>query len=262
MFHTVDYTDSTAAAQTDTDIPLASDSSVTVLNSHPIFPIPVYVQWAYVLGLTTTRARLSTPKLKPILRPVLVPTDASATPTENTGRLIEYWWHPILLNAVEEVQMLRTNTTAVAERDHIVLTVGDNQKSIPQADLYIGRATTTLTPVANAWTTGTMALDDTLQVGRYSIVGMRASVANGVALRLIFPGAPIAGALPQIRPGVLVNQSVNSESWRYFRYGFMGEFGQFESFALPAPEIMSVAATPNPDLLLDIINVRMGARAG
>lgn len=260
MLFTVDYTDSTAAAQTDTDIPLATDPSVTTLNAHPLFPVPLWIQWLYGLGLTMTRVRVSTPRLKPIVRPVINPVDQAATPTENI-RIFDYWRHPILLNPVEEVQMLRTNTTAVAERDHVVLTVGDNNRNVPQGDLYISRWTTTFTPTANSWSTGTISADDTLQAGRYSIIGMRVNNVGGVAARLIFPGAPIAGAIPQIRPGVKVDQGNAPEGTYWMRFGMLGEYGQFESFAAPALEIMAAVAAANPEVFLDIINVRLGARA-
>jgi hypothetical protein len=260
VLHTVAYSDSTAVAQTDTDIPMVADSSVTVLNNHPIFPVPVFLMWAYMLGATVIRARISTPRLRPILRPIITPVDANATPTENR-RMVEYFRHPIMLNPVEEVQILRSNAAPGAERNYVVLTVGDNNRNVPQGDMYIGRATSTLTPVANTWTTGTLAMDDTLQVGRYSIIGLRTIVANGVAGRLIFPGAPLQGSLPQIRPGV-INVTANA-SWVYppFRFGVLGEYGQFESFALPSLEFLSTAATANPDVIMDIVNVRMGARA-
>lgn len=260
MFLIVDYTDSTAAAQTDTDIPLATDSMITSLNNHPIFPVPVWVQWWAAVGLTVTRVRLSTPRLKPIVRPVLDTINKLAT-IEDPLPLKPYYKHPIMLNPVEETQMLRTNTTAVAERDHVVLCVGDNQRTIPQGDLYIARATTSFTPTANAWSTGNITMDDTLQVGRYSIIGARVNDATGIAARFIFPGAPIQGALPQIRPGVLCKTNTGQSDSELFRFGNQGEFGQFESFALPVLEIMDAGPTANPEVFFDIVNVRMGARA-
>lgn len=260
MLFTVDYTDSTAAAQTDTDIPLATDPSVTILNSHPIFPVPVAVQWVYGLGLTMTRVRISTPRLKPVVRPVINPVDQAATPSENY-RLFDYWRHPIMLNPVEEVQMLRTNTTAVAERDHVVLTVGDNQRNTPQGDLYISRWTTSFTPTANAWSNGALTADDTLQAGRYSIIGMRVNSTGLVAARLIFPGAPVPGQIPQIRPGVKGDTSNATEGVWWTRFGTLGVYGEFESFAAPQVEVMNTAATANPEVFLDIINIRLGARA-
>lgn len=256
----VDYTDSTAAAQTDTDIPLATDSMITALNSHPLFPVPVKVRWWFGLGLTMTRVRLSTPRVKPIVRPVLQPINNAAT-VQNPLPLMDYWRHNIMLNPVEETQMLRTNTTGVAERDHVVLCVGDDVMNVPQGDMYVARATTSFTPTANAWSTGTMTMDDTLTAGRYSIIGMRVNDATGIAARLIFPGSPIQGGLPQIRPGVVCRTNNAQIDPLVFREGMGGELGQFESFALPVLEVMDAGPTANPEVFFDLVNVRLGARA-
>lgn len=258
MFTTVAYTDSTSAAQTDTDIPALSDPSMTILNSHFIFPAPVLVYWIYGLGLTMTRLRLSTPRLRPISRPVINPVDQSATPTENF-RLFEYWRHPIRLNPVEEIQFLRTNTTAVAEREFVILTVGDGNMNVPQGDLYVSRATTAFTPTVNVWSSGSLTMDDTLQVGRYSIVGLRVNNASGCAARLIFPAPAQQGLMQQFRPGVRISQSNADEGIWWMRYGLMGEYGQFESFALPQVEVLAPVATANPEVFLDIVPVRVGA---
>lgn len=259
MLHTVAYTDSTSAAQTDTDIPVVTpDPSVAILNKHPIFPKPVWPQWIYGLGLTMTRVRLSTPRLKPVTRVAINPIDQSATPTENL-RLFEYWRRPILLNPIEEVQFLRTNTTAVAEQDFVVLTVGDNMRNIPPGDMYVMRATTAFSPTANAWSAGTITNDDVLQPGRYSIVGTRVNNSGGVAARWIFPGAPVVGAPIQIRPGVKVDQSVTQEGTWWMRYGMMGEYGQFENVALPTIEMLVATVTANPEIFYDIVDVRVGA---
>lgn len=260
MFLIVDYTDSTSSAQTDTDIKLATDSMITSLNSHPLFPVPVEVIYWGGIGLTMTRVRLSAPKVKPIVRPVLQPCNQAATVSDPLP-FMDYWRRPIMLNPVEEIQMLRSNTTAVAEQDHVVLAVGDGNRNVPQGDLYVARATTSFTPTVNSWSTGTITMDDTLQVGRYSIVGMRVNDATGIAARLIFPGAPLVGALPQIRPGIICRKSNAQTDPIAFREGMLGEYGQFESFALPVLEIMDSGPTANPEVFFDIVNVRVGARA-
>lgn len=259
MLHTVAYTDSTSAAQTDTDIPIATDPSVSILNNHPIFPVAVWPQWVYGCGLTMTRLRLSTPRLKPVTRIGINPVDQSATPTENL-RLFEAWRHSIMLNPVEEIQFLRTNTTAVAERDFVILTIGDNQRNVPMGDMYVMRATTSFSPTAATWTSGVITNDDVLQPGRYSIVGTRVNNSGGIAARWIFPGAPIIGAPPQIRPGVRVDQSNAQEGIFWTRYGLMGEYGQFENVALPQIEIMVATVTANPEVFYDIVDVRVGAK--
>jgi hypothetical protein len=260
MFMIVDYTDSTAAAQTDTDIPLASDSMITALNNHPLWPVPVQIRWWFGLGLTMTRVRLSAPKVKPIVRPVLSIINQAAT-VGDPLKIFDYWRHSIMLNAVEETQMLRSNTTAVAERDHVVLAVGDGNLNVPQGEMYVARATTVFTPTANLWSTGALTMDDQLQVGRYSIIGMRCNDATGIAARLIFPGAPIQGGIPNIRPGVVCRANVGQSDYFPHRYGGQGELGQFESFAMPVAEVMDAGPTANPEFLFDIVVVRIGARA-
>jgi len=260
VFLIVDYTDTQTAAQVDTDIPLATDSMITTLNGHPLFPGPVFVQWWYGLGTSMTRVRLSAPKVKPIVRPVLSAVDTGAAPSDPL-KIVEYFRHQITLNPVEEIQMLRSKTSVVAERDHVVLCVGDGNRNVPQGEMYIARATTAFTGTANSWSTGNLTMDDTLQVGRYSILGARINLATGVAGRFIFPGAPVQGAWPQIRPGVICRTGPGQSDWFPSRYGLMGELGQFESFALPVLEIMDAGPTANPEVLFDIVNVRMGARA-
>lgn len=259
MFMIVDYTDTKSAAQVDTDIPLATDSMITSVNSHPLFPVPVYIQWWYGAGATMTRVRLSAPRVKPISRPVLCPVDPNASPSDPL-KILNYYSHPLLLNPVEEIQMLRSHTGTSAEQNHVVLCVGDNVRTVPQADLYVVRGTTSFTPTANTWSTGTITLDDTLQAGRYSIIGMRVNSATLVAGRLIFPGAPISGGLPQIRPGTIARASDGVTDHELSRFGRMGEYGQFESFALPVLEVMDTATTANPEVIFDIVNVRVGAR--
>lgn len=261
MLWLFDYSDSTSAAQTDTDIPLKTDSSVPTTNSHPLLPFPLWVQWVCGVGLTMTRLRISTPRVKAIARPVIQPVNQAATMNDPLP-ISEQWRHPILLNPVEEVQMLRTNTTAVAEVDHAMLCVGDNQRNVPQGDMYTARGTTSFTPTINAWSTGVITMDDTLQVGRYGIIGMRVNDATGIGARLIFPGAPITGVnFQQFRPGVPCRKNNAQSDWWPSRYGLLGIYGEFESFALPQLEIMDSGPTANPEVFFDIVVERVGARA-
>lgn len=261
MFHTVAYQFlSGAATATDQDMALISDPSVTNLNNHPIFPVPTWLQWAWIGGTTVVRGRITAPRLRPITRPLIHPADA-ALPS-SLFQWTEWWRHPVQLNPVEEIQILVTKTSAVAEQDVAVLTVGDNQRNVPQGDMYVLRCTSTNGVVALAWQPAANTPDDTLQVGRYSIIGMHIVNATAIAGRLIFPGAPITGGLPQIRPGVLTAQGDQANTWPWLRYGVQGEYGQFESFALPQTEVVGgVAPNASTQSFFDIVDVRVGARA-
>jgi hypothetical protein len=241
---------------------LVSDPSVTNLNGHPIFPVPLFIQWAAIQGSTVTRARISAPRLRPITRPLIHPVDITAAAFSNLQPQMNWWRHPIALNPVEEIQILVTKTSAVAETDVAVLTVGDNQRNVPQGDMYVLRCTSTNGVVALTWQPAALTADDTLMVGRYSIIGLHVVNATGVAARLIFPGAPVQGGLPQIRPGCICGTGDNFQNWEWFRYGVMGEYGQFESFALPQTEVLGNAApTAATQSFFDIVDVRVGARA-
>jgi hypothetical protein len=83
----------------------------------------------------------------------------------------------------------------------------------------------------------------------------------GFAARLAFPGPPLPGSLPQVRPGVIVDGGVANQGTRYFRWGYIGVYGEFESYAPPVPEHFG-PATANPEGLIDIVPLRLGGRVG
>lgn len=264
MLWTVALSDSTSSAQTDTSIPtLTPDVTVTLDQSNRILlPVPLQLMWAYALGLTVTRMRFNLPHLKPIGRPVIKPIEQAAAPSTRP-QFAEFWRHNFTLYPVEPIEVDRTNTTAVAERDFAILTIGDGDRNVPQGEMYTVRYTTSFTPTANAWSAApVLTTDDTLNPGRYSVIGFQTFNTGGVAARLAFPGPPLPGSLPQVRPGVIMDTAVGNQGTRYFRWGYMGAYGEFESYAPPVPEILQTGATTNPEGLLDIVPIRLGGRVG
>jgi hypothetical protein len=261
VLHTVAYSQTFGAAQTDVDFPAVTDPSVTVTAAnHIFFPRAVSLMWAYANALLLQRVRISTPSLKPYSRPLIRPIEQAAAPSSRP-EFSELFRNPIDIKATEEIQILYTTTTAVGERGFVILTAGDNDRSIYPGENYVIRATTAFTTVANAWTSGALALDDTLAPGRYQIIGMEAIQATLEAARLIFPGAPIPGQLPQIRPGVIGLPNLGAQGTRYFRMGYLGVFGEFESVAPPVVECLNSAAVANPEVYLDIVRLRDGILA-
>jgi hypothetical protein len=256
------YTDSLGGAQTDTDCPvITADATITTDGaSHPLLPIPLYLEWAYLLSATATRGRINTPKFRPIARPLIRPLEAAATPSSRP-QFCEYWRTPLKFNAVEPIQIL-TTYTAAGERRYVLLSFTDLNFNVPQGDLYTVRGTTAFTPTANAWTTsGAITFDDVLMGGQYSILGLDVGNTGGIAARLAFPGPPLPGMIAQVRPGVIMQPNLTSQGTRYFRWGALGEYGRFESFAPPQLEVIQTGATTNPEFYLDIIQTRQGARA-
>lgn len=262
MLWTFAYTDSTSTAQADTDLKFLADQSIVPDGAnHPLLPLPFTLIWAYALGLTVTRMRLVTPKFRPFARPSIRPIEQAANPSVRP-QISENWRNPIGINAVEGIQIVRTNTTAVAEQDYGVLTVGDRNYNVPQMDEYCMRVTTTFTPVANTWTiSGAISFDDPLTAGQYAITGFEIAAAGGVVSRLVFPGPQSGNPIPQARPGVITPTSLGAQCTRYFRHGRLGVFGYFESFQPPQIEVAWTAATANPEAYIDVVQTRSGARA-
>lgn len=259
MAYSANYT----AAQVDTDTGLLTDVTATVDSAnHPLLPIPLFGMWYYALGLTLSRVRISAPKFRPIARPLIRPVEQAANPSSRPI-FMEAWRHKLLFNAVEPIAMLvSNNATSSGERDFVLASFGDGNMNSPQGDQYTVRFTTAFTPTANTWSpSGNITFDDTLQAGRYSIIGLDTFNTGGVAARLAFPGAPIPGQCNTVRPGVIMNTANGSQATRYFRYGYLGEIGQFESFAPPQLEVLQTGATTNPEGYFDIVNIRLGARA-
>lgn len=262
MLWTFAYTDSTSAAQTDSDLKFLADQSIVPDGAnHPLLPLPLKLMWAYACGLTLTRVRINTPKFRPFARPLIRPIEGAANPSSRP-QLSENWRNPIGFNAVEGIQLLRSNTTGVAEQDFGILTVGDGNRNVPQMDEYAMRFTTTFTPTALVWSiSGAISLDDPLTAGQYAITGFELAAAGGVSARLVFPGPQQGNPLPQARPGILCPTSLVSQCTRYFRHGYLGEFGRFESFQPPQIEVLFTAATANPEAYIDVVFTRPGARA-
>jgi hypothetical protein len=258
MLQTAAYSQTFSAAQTDVDFPVVSDPSITVTAANHWLPnYPGYIMWVYANALLLQRVRVSTPKVKPISRLLVRPIEQAAAPSSRP-QLSEFFRDPPQIRANEEIQILYTTTTAVAERGFVVVTLGDRNMNAPQGDVYTIRATTAFTTVANAWTSGILTLDDVLEAGRYSVIGMEAIQATLEAARLIWPGGQLQQIANVARPGVVGLPNLGAQGTRYFRFGRMGEFGQFESYAPPQLDALNSAAVANPEVYLDIVEVRKG----
>jgi hypothetical protein len=232
------------------DIPVApTDQTTTIQNGHPIYPVGILLYGAYVVGATTiTEAQITTPKLRAINPVDLRPIDAAATESARPP-LVEFFHHPLALNPIDENQMLFTTSGAAAEV-YIGAWFGDGNWQVAQGDLYTIKLTASITTVAQAWASGALTLATGLPSGRYQVVGMDAFGANGLFARLIFPN--------QVwRPGGLCGTAATFINTRYTRWGNLGVFSEFETFAIPQLEVYANgAATSTFTVFLDIIRVR------
>jgi hypothetical protein len=249
LFHLSLYSSTPGAASTLADVPAVQDPAVTLVNGHPIFPIPIQCIGAYAGGaLTLTRAQLSTPKLRAITATNLRPLDVAAVPATRPP-LIEYFRHPLSLNPIDENQILASTSAIAATPLLIAIMYGDGNFNVPPGDLFSIHASQSITTVANAWATGPITLDQPLPAGRYAVVGMDTFGTGEVFSRLVFPN--------QVwRPGGLAGATAAFINTRYSRWGNLGVFGEFETFALPQLDTFNQSGGAQTiDLVMDIIRV-------
>jgi hypothetical protein len=249
---TVAYQKATGGAVTDQDSALLTDQTMPVdSNAHALPPIAMQSVWGWAGGATLTRVRKNVPKFRGFIRPMLRPIETALSPSSRPI-FEESWRSPLGFNATEPISFLQSDTAA--ETVTIVYTWGDGNRNAPQGDTYTARYTQTSTPLGTAWTiSGALTFDDTLPVGQFSIVGWEMFTAGGIAARLTFLGPAFPGLVPNVRPGILVPVAVGSEHSRYFRYGYLGEFGRFQNTALPLFEELATGA--NSDGYFDLVKV-------
>lgn len=251
LFHTSVYTvTSTAAAQTDVDMPAVADPAVTVVNGHPIFELPVQAIAAYGVGdVALTRLKLATPKLRATSVVDLQPLDVAAAPT-NRPPLIEFFRHPLNLNPIDENQLLVSNTVPVgAVPLYGGIWYGNGNMNAPMGDVFTVFGSATITSVANNWVAGGFTLASPLPAGVYSVIGLNVWSTAMLFARLVFPNQ-------SWRPGVVAGAASTWIGSRYFRWGRLGEYGRFSSFAQPNIDIFcSTAGAKTVNIWLDLVRV-------
>lgn len=254
MMWTIAYKETSGALVTDADGGLIADQTMPVdSGSHPLFPFAMQDVWFWAGGATLSRVRINAPKFRTVNRPMIRPIEQAANPSSRPI-IDEKWRHPIMYNATEPIAMLFSN--GAAETDWVLATFGDGNRNAPPGDLYTARFTSTYTQVANAWTAApNIVFDDTLPTGQYSIVGVDSFAAGGIGLRLVFLGPPLPATPANVRPGIPLPTANGSQSTRYTRRGYLGEFGRFVNTALPTIETLMTAATTNPEGYVDLVKV-------
>src|SRR5258708_1560391 len=91
MWHSIAYTDSTSAAQTNSDMPFLADLGVVpTFNNHALLPWDVRLSWALAMGLTVSRMRLDSGQLRVLGQNYIHPINQAALPANNPN--IAYWF--------------------------------------------------------------------------------------------------------------------------------------------------------------------------
>lgn len=201
------------------------------------------------------RARLTSPSLRVLSRPMIAPLNvgaAAAVLPANPHRVVDLRSSPLQLVVGEQLNLEILANPVAAQRQSAIVCLADGPIVPVDGKIFTVRATSATAAVAGSWTNVALVFDEDLPRGRYQLAGMKALSANMIAARAVFVGG--AGW----RPGVLGNASVDQLENPLWRIGGMGVFGEFEDIEPPTLDVLAAAADATQEVYLDLIQLRAG----
>lgn len=247
-FHTLAFSQTTGAAITNTAVNGVPDGQLT-LSTATTFLTPKRgkIVLAAGFGATITRARLNMPSLRTVGLPSIVPINVSATiPSPvNVWNMVN---NPIDYPSVEPLSVEGTDTAI--DTITIPLWIHYGNQPVPVGDRYRLRGTSAITAAVNAWASGSIALDQPLQQGRYAVVGLDVVAADTLAARLLFADGGF-------RPGCLTRNTIGQVPHPIFTDGRLGVYGEFDNATIPNLELLggAGAGAVTAEVFLDLIRL-------
>lgn len=204
----------------------------------------------YARGANATEVRLDTPILRPVGPPQIQPIDTAAAPP-NLPPINKYDKSALTWFKNDPLGVLLSRAGAAVAQTSAGIWVAD---SIPQEIWAPARAvlaTGTLTLTTTGWVPVQLVFAQQLPPGRYQITGMAVQGTGALFGRLVIPNQ-------LYRPGVLAQEAAGEYDHEWFRRGAFGDFGQFESFALPTAEIFGfTAGAITVSVWLDVVPINV-----
>ncbi len=201
------------------------------------------------------RARLVSPSLRVLSRPMLLPLNvlaAASVPPGDPQRVVDFRTSPLELVVGEQLNLEILANPVAAQRQGGIVWLADGPIVPVVGKIFTVRATSATAAVAGAWTNVAVTFDEDLPRGRYQLVGLHAISANMIAARAVFVGGV------GWRPGALGGDATSDLAHPMFRMGHMGVFGEFEDIEPPTFDVHAVAADATQQFYLDLIQLRSG----
>jgi len=249
MFHTAAWFELIDPGGVLTPITAVVDQSVFTSADVIRVPnaMPNIVGQAALLGdVSAAGAQIQSPSLRAMVNIDIEPI-VGAQVFGSPPEVLFHPLSPISVVADEPVTFVVNSDPVAPARHYGLVWFGDGPQVPAPGNIFSVAATSALTLALGVWTNGTLLFSQTLPLGRYTIVGMRARGTNLVAARLVFVG----GAF---RPGVPAVNAVADLDPRIFRYGRHGAFGVFHSNTPPTVDALGVTDTVQ-NYVFDLIQV-------
>ena len=195
------------------------------------------------------QGRLTSPSLRaevrPIIEPVMGRNDGHVLPS-SPQKLYDCRQSPISLLTDEALNAEIHSDTTAAARQWAIISLADGPVDPVKGEIWSVRATGATTLIAGSWVNVPITFDETLPVGDYTLVGLRARSTNLLAARaVLIDQGP--------RPGVVGCNAMDDLSHPMMRRGELGAFGKFHSTTPPSFDCLAGVADTAEVFILDII---------
>lgn len=264
VFTTVAYYEDQAANGL-TPYAAVSDQHVKIDGDDITVPAMNHILGVQCLSANLEDARLVAPSLRRLwnldIHPILNSAKPLTTQAVDEGGAATYdvlagqgfmdlSLAPIPL-VVSEKLNLEMNNGNNAEDGYGVVFLTDALPSAETGKIMTIKASNTDTLTGKEWTNGELEFAQSLPAGRYRVVGMAAKSANLIAARLVFIGG-------SWRPGCIGKQDWGDARPEMFRFGRLGNWGEFEFDTPPSVDFLSNAGDSEQFVWLDLIQIREG----
>jgi len=233
--HMIGFSESVLSAGTLQAIAPMPDPTITVNDDEAYVPDKynqLVLAAAIVRTNAITRAQFRAPSLREMVYPEVSPQVIGAN-FDDPGECADFRQSPIQLVTNEGLEFWSDGggdgTTAATVSAFAWLS--DGKISSQAGKIFPVRATASIGLSSGKWVSGPLEWDQSLPVGTYDIVGMRAEGAGLLAARLVFIGDSAV-----TRPGCVGVSSSDERGGELFRMGAMGVFGTFSSITPPSVE--------------------------
>jgi len=246
-FTLVGWHESIDASAALTKIAALADPHIRVEGDNIVVPSLNYLAGIYGLGTGLVRVQLDSPSLRKFLLYDVIPVDSGAEPASPIGTLLHNRFRsPYPLDVNEQLSCAVLN--GALQWTTVLVWLSDGALTPITGDFISVRATGTTTLSAYQWTNVAITFDQTLPAGRYAVVGFRYHSANAIAARLVFPGYAW-------RPGSIAADASNDVIHEIFRYGQLGNWGEFEHNTPPTVDCLARAADSTQAFYFDLLKV-------
>jgi len=237
--------------------PAAALVTITAVNDQAVFTsgddirtpteLPNIIGQAVLTAAANlSRAQVQSPSLRAFANLDIEPL-VGAVVFGNPPETLFHPKSPIPVAPDEAINIAINSNPASAEPHFGLVWFGDGPQQESPGQIFSVRATAASALAAGTWVNSALTFAQTLPIGRYQVVGMRARSTNMVAARLVFIGGTW-------RPGVPAVNALADVDVADFRYGRSGVFGEFHTNTPPTVDCLGITDTAE-EFILDIIRV-------